>query len=213
MGDGAVLDPCEAELRRLIRDHEIDPAIELAIRAYGPELITWLSSMFENEADAYDAFSWMSEELWRSIKRFDGRCSIRTWCYMLARHAAFHIRSQPRRRREVLLSHIPSVLGAVSHAWNTTRRGQQHARSIYAEIRRQLDDDDQTLLVLRVDRNLAWRDIAIVLLGEHADGEAITRKAATLRKQFERVKERLRELVTQRLEGEGASARPPGPRP
>jgi RNA polymerase sigma-70 factor, ECF subfamily len=204
-----VPDPYEAELRLLIEDHEIERAIELALRTYGPELISWLSSMFVNEADAYDAFSWMSEDLWRSIKRFDGRCSIRTWCYMLARHAAFHIRSQPRRRREILLSHIPSLLGAVSHVWNTTRRGQQHARSIYAEIRRELDDDDQTLLVLRVDRNLAWRDIAIVLLGEDADAETIARRAATLRKQFERVKERLRELATRRLEGEQSSPRPP----
>jgi RNA polymerase sigma-70 factor (ECF subfamily) len=205
MPAGPIPDPCEAELRDLVEANAIDRAIDRTLRAYGPELITWLSSMFENEADAYDAFSWMSEELWRSIKRFDGRCSIRTWCYMLARHAAFHVRSQPRRRREVLLSHIPSVLGAVSHVWNTTRRGEQHARSIYAEIRRQLDDDDQTLLVLRVDRNLAWRDIAIVLLGEAADADAVTRRAATLRKQFERVKERLRELATRK----GDQAEPP----
>lgn len=192
-------EPCEAELQVLLEADQIDHAVERAIRAYGPELIAWLSSMFSNEADAYDAFSWMSEELWRSLKRFDGRCSIRTWCYMLARHAAFHIRSQ-RKRREVPLSHIPSVLGAVTHVWNTTRRREEHARSIYAELRRQLDEDDQTLLVLRVDRNLAWRDIAIVLLGEDADADAVTRKAATLRKQYERVKERLRKLATQRHE-------------
>jgi RNA polymerase sigma-70 factor (ECF subfamily) len=195
----ASLETCEAELHALLRAGDIELAIERTIRAYGPELIAWLSSMFANEADAFDAFSWMSEELCRSFKRFDGRCSIRTWCYMLARHAAFHVRSQPRKRREVLLSHVPSVLGAVSHAWNTTRRQDQHARSVYAEIRRQLDEDDQALLVLRVDRDLAWRDIAIVFLGEAADGDAVTRKAAMLRKQFERVKERLRALAALRL--------------
>jgi RNA polymerase sigma-70 factor (ECF subfamily) len=197
------LDSREAELHAALRAGDFDLAIERTIRAYGPELIAWLSSMFSNEVDAFDAFSWMSEELCRSLKRFDGRCSIRTWCYMLARHAAFRVRSQPRKRCEVLLSHVPSVLGAVSHAWNTTRCQEQHARSIYAEIRRQLDEDDQTLLVLRVDRGLAWREIAIVFLGEAADGDAVTRKAAMLRKQFERVKERLRELAALRL-GDGA---------
>jgi RNA polymerase sigma-70 factor, ECF subfamily len=189
-------DPRDDELRALIAKGEIDQATEQTIRTYGAELVGWLCSIMPTEADGYDAFSRLSEELWRS---FDGRCSVRTWCYMLARHAAFHVRTQPRNQREVLLSHIPSVLGAVTHVWNTTRGGEQHAQNVYAEIRRQLDEDDQTLLVLRVDRNLAWRDIALVLLGEQADPEDVTRKAATLRKQFERVKERLRELAAKRL--------------
>jgi RNA polymerase sigma-70 factor (ECF subfamily) len=195
----APADLSDAELRAMIDAGEIDAAVERALRGYGPELIGWLSSMFANEADAYDAFSWLSEELWRSARRFDGRCSIRTWCYMLARHAVFHVRSQPRQRHEVLLSHVPSVLGAVTHVWTTTRGNDHQARTIYAEIRRQLDDDDQTLLVLRVDRNLAWRDIAIVMLGEAGDDDAVTRKAASLRKQFERVKRQLRALATQHL--------------
>ena len=197
------LDTCEAELRALLDAGHIDLAIERTVRAYGAELITWLVSMFENEADAYDAFSRMCEELCRSYTRFDRRCSIRTWCYMLARHAAFHVRAQPRKRNEVPLSELPSVLGAVSHAWNTTRRAKQHAQSIYAEIRRQLDDDDQALLVLRVDRDLAWRDIAIVFLGEDASGDEVTRKAAMLRKHFGRVTQRLRELAARRLRRDG----------
>ena len=78
-------------------------------------------------------------------------------------------------------------------------RVREDEERLVEEFRRQLDEDDQTLLVLRVDRNLAWRDIALVLLGEEADPEDVTRKAATLRKQFERVKERLRELAAKRL--------------
>lgn len=189
----------DAEVRRLVASGDVDRATELAIRTYGPELLHWLSSIFASEADAYDAFSRMSEELWRSFQRFDGRCSLRTWCYMLARHAAFHVRARPRNHRETLRSHITSALGAVTHVWNTARGAEQRAHNVYAEIRAQLDDDDQTLLVLRVDRNLAWRDIAIVLCGEAAGPDEIARKAAALRKQFERVKERLRELAAQRL--------------
>jgi RNA polymerase sigma-70 factor (ECF subfamily) len=90
-------------------------------------------------------------------------------------------------------------LGAVTYVTNTTRRGEHRAWNVYAEIRRELDDDDQILLVLRVDRNLAWRDIAIVLLGESARFDEIARKAATLRKQFERVKDRLRSLAAEKL--------------
>jgi RNA polymerase sigma-70 factor (ECF subfamily) len=188
----------DRELRAIVAGGDIDRATDLTIRAYGPELIGWLCSTFSSEADAHEAFSRMSEELWRSLARFDGRCTLRTWCYMLARHAAFHVRARPRHQHETLRSHIPSVLGAVTHVLNTAR-GAEHVQNVYAEIRKSLDEDDQTLLVLRVDRDLAWRDIAIVLLGEDADSDDLTRKAAALRKQFERVKERLRELAAERL--------------
>ena len=85
----------------------------------------------------------------------------------------------------------------MTHVWNTTRANAVREQNVYAEIRKQLDPDDQTLLVLRVDRDLAWRDIAIVMLGEAAVDAEVTKKAAALRKQFERVKERLRELAAE----------------
>jgi RNA polymerase sigma-70 factor, ECF subfamily len=193
-----VPDKLDLDLLELITQ-DVDRGTEQTIRAYGPELIGWLCSILPSEADAHDAFSRMSENLWRTLPRFDGRCSVRTWCYMLARQAAHYVRTRPPTNREVLVSHVPSVIGAVTHVWNTTRAREHRAENVYAEIRRELDDDDQTLLVLRVDRDLAWRDIAIVMLGEDADADEVTRRAAALRKQFERVKDRLRELAAQKL--------------
>ena len=187
----------EAELRALAASDDHERATTEILRTYGPELIGWLCSILPVEADAQDAFSWLSEELWKSLARFDGRCSLRTWCYMLARHAAARIRERPAR--EVLLSTIPSVVHAATYIWNTTRRDEHRVRAVYAEIRAELSEEDQTLLVLRVDRDLPWRDIAIVLLGEGADGDAVTKRAATLRKQFERVKAELRALAAKRL--------------
>lgn len=189
----------ELQLRARLAAGEIDRATEETLRAYGPELIGWLCSILPSETDGYDAFSWLSEELWKSLRRFDGRCSMRTWCYMLARHAAVRIRAQPRRQHEQLMSQIPSVAHAATHVWNTTRALAAHQQDVYAEIRRSLDDDDQLLLVLRVDKDLQWRDIALVLLGEGASADDVAKKAATLRKQFERIKDRLRELAAQKL--------------
>jgi RNA polymerase sigma-70 factor, ECF subfamily len=182
----------DEELRALVTAGEIDRATDQALRAYGPELVGWLTAMLPSEADAHDAFAWMSEELWRSLKRFDGRCSLRTWCYMLARHSLTRVRG---KAAEHLVSSVPSIAHAVTHVWNTTRANAVREQNVYAEIRKRLDPDDQTLLVLRVDRDLAWRDIAIVMLGEAAADAEVTKKAAALRKQFERVKERLRELA------------------
>ncbi len=195
----------EIELRALAASGDYVRATTEALRSYGPELIGWLCSILPVEADAQDAFSWLSEELWKSLLRFDGRCSLRTWCYMLARHAAARVRNRPSR--EILVSEIPSVNHAATHIWNTTRRDDHRVRAVYAEIRATLPEEDQTLLVLRVDRDLAWRDIAIVLLGEGADGDAVTTRAASLRKQFERVKTRLRELAAAHLHDEPSGRR------
>lgn len=193
------IDSVDGELRVLIERGDIERATERAIRTYGPELYGWLRSSMSSEGDAQDAFSRMSEELWRSLGRFDGRCSIRTWCYMLARCAVFHVRSRPRHQREVLVSQVPSILGAVTHILSTTKVGEQRANDVYAQIRAELDEEEQTLLVLRVDKDLSWREIAQVLCGEDAPVAEVERKAATLRKQFERVKERLRALAAERL--------------
>jgi len=192
-------DTIDRELRTMLANGERERATELAIRTYGPEVVGWLRSIMRSDADAQDAFSRMSEELWNSLQRFDGRCSVRTWCYMLARHAAAHVRSHPRNAHEVLVSSVPSVLGAVTHVWNTTKGVAKQAEDVYAAIRGELADEDQTLLVLRVDKNLSWREIAQVLCGEDASADEVERKGATLRKQFERIKVRLRELAADRL--------------
>jgi RNA polymerase sigma-70 factor, ECF subfamily len=192
-------DPRDAELRALVARGAHDQATAELLQAYGAELIGWLCAVLPVEADAHDAFSRMSEDLWKSLRRFDGRCSLRTWCYMLARHAAARIRGRGGRAREDLVSSIPSIAQAVTRIWTTTRRTEQRSHDVYAEIRALLDDDDQALLALRVDRDLAWRDIAQVLLGEDAAEDELARKAATLRKQFERVKQRLRTLAAERM--------------
>jgi hypothetical protein len=46
---------------------------------------------------------------------------------------------------------------------------------------------------LRVDRQMSWMDIARVMEGDGADDPS--RHAATLRKRFERLKDRLRSMA------------------
>jgi RNA polymerase sigma-70 factor (ECF subfamily) len=188
-------DPRDDELRALARSGEIDRATVETIEYYGAELVGWLCSILPDEADAHDAFSRMSEQLWRSLPTFEGRCSIRAWCYMLARQAASRVRNETSRQHEELMSHVPSVVGAVTHVWSTTRVEREREESVYTRLRKSLAEDDQLLLVLRVDRELSWREIAIVILGDAADEDQLERRAAALRKQFERIKAHLRELA------------------
>jgi RNA polymerase sigma-70 factor (ECF subfamily) len=190
---GAALD---TELRAMVADGAFDRATEGAIRAYGGELIRWLCSILPSEADAHDAFSWLSEELWRSLRRYEGGCSIRAWCYMLANQGASRVRARPQHRHEELVSSVSSIAADV---WSTTARERDRKDAIYVELRNSLDAEDQMLLVLRVDRDLSWREIAIVMLGDAVPDEEVVRKAAALRKQFERVKHHLRGLAEKRL--------------
>jgi len=60
-----------------------------------------------------------------------------------------------------------------------------------------LPQDEQTLLVLRVDRGFSWRELAMVML-EDAQGVPdadIDREAVRLRQQFKRVKEHLKTMA------------------
>ena len=190
----------EQPLRELLALRDWDGATAAVLRLYGPEIIGWLTDAFRNQADAQDAFSRTAEQLWRSCARFDGRCSLRTWLYMLARHAVHYVRNQAKFRHEQLVSEVPSAVHVATHVWNTTRRAAAHNANVYAEIRMALDEDDRLLLVLRVDRGLTWRDIAHVTLGELARADEIEQKSGALRKQFERVKAQLRELAATKIQ-------------
>jgi hypothetical protein len=48
-------------------------------------------------------------------------------------------------------------------------------------------------LILRVDRRLAWRDIAKIMAEGSEDAGDVAKLTARLRKRFERIKERLRD--------------------
>ena len=61
-------------------------------------------------------------------------------------------------------------------------------------LREQLDDDEQQLLMLRIDRDLSWNEIAEIL-DDDDDPQAVARTAARLRQQFQKLKTRLRELA------------------
>jgi RNA polymerase sigma-70 factor (ECF subfamily) len=63
-------------------------------------------------------------------------------------------------------------------------------RSTLIAQRARLSPEERALLVLRLDRDLAWREVATVL---SADGEPVDE--AALRKRFERLKAKLAQLA------------------
>ena len=68
-----------------------------------------------------------------------------------------------------------------------------HRKTKLAELREELSIEDRQLLILRVDRELPFEDIAIAFAGSPAalDAEARQREAGRLRQRFRIIKQRL----------------------
>lgn len=186
-------DAIESELRSLLTAGSLDGATDRAIRGWGPEIFGWLTGVLADPTEAADAFAVFAEQLWKSLGRYDGRCSTRTWCYMLARHAASRVREARRRGDAVPLSQAPEVAAAVRTITAVHQRSA--VKDELRTLRAGLPEEDQTLLVLRVDRDLGWREVAQIMGDEAATPAELDRHAAALRKRFERVKAELRKKM------------------
>jgi RNA polymerase sigma-70 factor, ECF subfamily len=169
--------------------------VERVLQDHGAEIFGWMLATLSSDTDAADAFSLFSEDLWKSLPRHQGRCSIRTWSYMLARCAVARVLEARAAGRTVALSDAPMSGVAAQVREATLSYLRTDVKQRIRSLREQLDPDDQLLLVLRVDKDLGWRDIAIVMVGDDASETELARHAARLRKRFERVKAQLRELA------------------
>ncbi|HEX4423409.1 MAG TPA: sigma-70 family RNA polymerase sigma factor [Kofleriaceae bacterium] len=162
------------------------------MRELGPEILGFLSGVLGND-DADEVFSTLSERLWRSLTGFEGRCSLRTWTYVLARHELGRFRRGIRRHEDgrVPISELQEVLAAVKTQNRSTLARDR--RDTLERLRDELPIEDRTLLILRVDRNLSWDEIALAFaedpetFGDHDR----RRESARLRKRFQLVKQRL----------------------
>jgi len=177
-------------LEDLIRKREFDLAATGLLEDYGPELFGFLVNAMGNESDAAEVFSQTAEDLWKGLPQFAFRCSLRTWLYMLGRHAAARYRRSPWQRRagESRIQSAVDLARTRTQPWLRT-----DVKDRFRSLRDALDEEDRSLLVLRVDRDLPWEDVARVMLGEEASDEgAIARETDRLRKRFQLLKDELR---------------------
>lgn len=191
----------EDEVRRRVQDGDRDGATTAALKGYGQEVLELLGALHRNEGDdASEVFALFAEGVWRGLERFEWESSLRTWLYAVARRSSLRYRRDGRRRaaREqalpegsnasILVAKLRSKTGSI---FRTERRSR------VAALRDSLPAEDQTLLMLRVDRQLAWNELACVMNDDAAplQGEDLKREAARLRKRFQLVKDRLHELA------------------
>jgi RNA polymerase sigma-70 factor, ECF subfamily len=171
-----------------------ETAVTLAIRGYGPELLGYLNAMLRDPAAADDVFSGVCEKLWRGLPAFGWESSFRTWAYTVTRNACVSfLRGARKSPSSPGNASLDAIVAEVRTKTATFLRTDTKDR--LAEVRDTLEPDDQTLLILRIDRKLPWRDIARVFEPEPATDAALDRRAAALRKRLERLKVELRERI------------------
>ena len=178
-------------------------AASMTLREHGPEVFGFLVALHKDPDLADDAFSVFAERLWRSFGAFEWRCSVRTWCYLLARNASTQVlREEARRARGAVpltgLGEVEELAARIRTETLSVLRTEK--RTAFQIMRDELPEEDRMLLILRVDRQLAWRDVARVLASgsDELAEDAITQQAARLRKRFQLVRERLRALGKER---------------
>jgi RNA polymerase sigma-70 factor, ECF subfamily len=189
----------EQAIRETFEARQLDEAARGALEAYGDEILSFLVSRLPAGSDAREVFSMFAEDMWTGLPGFAWRCSLRTWLYVLARNAASRYMLSPQHKpaRHLALSQVDAVSVLVDRLRSATHVYQQTAvKDRVRLLREQLDEEDQTLLILRVDRGMSFRDLAIAMgRDENLDDATIAKEAARLRKAFERIKGQLRELA------------------
>jgi RNA polymerase sigma-70 factor, ECF subfamily len=185
----------EQTIREACQRQDWQAAATHALRGYGPEVLGFLVGLQNSEQRGREVFSTFCEDLWRGLPGFGWDCSLRTWIYCVARHACFREKRNERRRpRGIPLSQAPAVaelalqLRSGTHTYQRTEVKERVRR-----LREALPNADRMLLILRVDREMSWRDLARVVLGGSPSPVELEREAVRLRKRFQLVKERLRD--------------------
>ena len=175
---------------------EIDDAIRVALQAYGDEVFSFLVARLRDEDDAGDVFSQACEDLLHSLPTFA--------VAVLAAHLVLPARAQRRGPLPALPDEPRGPAGravATSPSSSTQVRSRTvaHLRREVKDgmraLREQLDADEQQLLLLRVDRDLSWNEIAEILARMTTTRRPAIATSARLRQQFQKLKDRLRELA------------------
>jgi RNA polymerase sigma-70 factor (ECF subfamily) len=180
----------EAKVADLLDAGDLRAAANEAVRGYGQPVLLYLVKLLQNHDAAEEVFARASEKLWRGLPEFRRESTISTWFHRIAWNAARDYRMEARHRRERQAA-SDELDAAVADVRTATKQYLKTAtRDAFAKLREALDVEDRSLLVLRVERDLPWKEIAIVMSER---GRQVDERA--LRKRYERLKARLKRLA------------------
>jgi RNA polymerase sigma-70 factor (ECF subfamily) len=173
-------------------------AATLMLDEYGMQIARFLAVRLRSQTLADEAFSQFCEDMWRGLPAFRWTAPARVWLWVLARNAATRVVTAGFRKRELLVDRDEAFAHLAQHVRTATARFlSTSTKHRLRELRGQLADDEQTLLILRVDRKLSWKELAVVMgeITDETDEAGLARASARVRTRYQVVKQRLRELA------------------
>ena len=190
----------EGRIREMYEGDRAQEALTLAFESYGGEIMGLLLSMCRSEDHASEAFLVFSADVVAGVGTFSWQSPLRSWMYAVARNAMNRFYRNPHNQagRHLRLDDMLHLSQEVERVRTATLEYRKtEVKDAVRALRDQLDADDRMLLTLRVDRAMAWQDVARAFLPPDSDPspQDLSREAAKLRKRFERAKDRLRELA------------------
>ncbi len=188
-GGGPPLADPDAIATALLAAGKLRGAAEEVIRAHGPRIRLYLLAVLRDPDVADDAYSVWCEWVLKGVAGYRRDGPLRTWAYGVAHHAARRVRDDAFVRRRCSLSN--AAPSRVRHRSSSSRQRERAAQVLDA-IRARLSLDEQGLLALRVDHGLDWETVAAILSTQPGERPA---NAAAVRKRFERLKVRIRDLA------------------
>ena len=196
MGDATTL---EDRIRAHCAEHRWVEATTLIVREYGPDIYGFLLTAHGGDDTATsEAFSDLTEALWRQLPAFRWESSARTWAYAIAHKLTLmRRRDAARARRRVVDAGVSELERVAAHVrTETVSFLRTEKKDRLQAIRDSLPEDDRLLLLLRVDRGLSWNEIARILAGDSSlDDATLAKEAARHRKRYQLLKDRLRQLA------------------
>jgi RNA polymerase sigma-70 factor (ECF subfamily) len=193
-------------LERRIRTHwdagDKKKAATALLEGYGRELLGFLIAHLRDRDAAAEVFSQFTEELWKALDGFRWESSVRVWCYTLVRRTASHYIKDARRRRgrQVSLSRA-GPLSAIEEKIRTATLAavRTETKGRIAKLRETLPPEDQLLILLRINRKLEWKEIAVVMAseGEATPDTVLAKEAVRLRKRYQLATEKLRRMAVE----------------
>lgn len=192
--EGSAREAIETEIGRLMERRDWNSAVDAAISAYGPEILGYLRSVLRSSALAEEALQAFGLALAKGMPDFKRTCEFRLWAYVVAKNEALRVLKKERKYTALdsaARDQIPAPSVYQPETWERTVKTR-----IMDCIRARLSADDLEVIVLHVDRGMAWDDIACILSTANAPV-----KANTLAQRFRRAKEHARRIAAE-LPGE-----------
>ena len=171
---------------------EYGAAATAVLDLYGSAIYSFIAGLLRQPSRADDVFSDFSEHLWRGLPTFEWRCSIRAWVFTLARNATLsHLRREDhRRKRNLSLSKAEHI--AYKLRTDTAPHLKTEQKDRVRALRKRLTEEEETILILRVDKKLPWCEVARVLIGTDEDVDVLRTRTSRVRKRFQLIKRKLR---------------------